>query len=149
MRLLKRRGQQGVSVVEAAASLSLLLPLTITLLLVVLESSYAYLIKNSLSDGAREAARSLAIAYGQNPAIADDRSMQNSQVFDHVRITNMINNSQQFDDPVFDTGGSPATVTVNLRYTSGQYGLPPFPNPDPLNLGNNFRISAQAVYRLE
>jgi len=129
--------------------MSLLLPLMITMIFVVLEASYAYTIRTSLAEGAREAARDLAIAYGQNPSVATDRSLQNSLVFDTIRITNMINSSTQFDDPVFNTASDPETVSVNVRYTSSQNGLPPFPNPDPLNLGSSFQISAQSTYRLE
>ncbi|HEY9870146.1 MAG TPA: TadE/TadG family type IV pilus assembly protein, partial [Candidatus Obscuribacterales bacterium] len=137
-----RANQGGVSIVEAAASLSLLLPLMMVIVFVVLEVSDAYLIKTSLSQGARRAARDLAVAYGQNPAVATSRSLQNAMVLDNVRIHNMINDSRQFDDPIFDTNATPHTVHVTVRYASNQYGLPPFPYPDPLNLGSRFAISA-------
>jgi len=55
------RRQHGVSIAEAAAALSLLLPLMVCVLYVVLESSYAYLIKSSLTEAARQAGRDLSI----------------------------------------------------------------------------------------
>jgi Flp pilus assembly protein TadG len=127
----------------------ILLPVLITILFVVVEASQAYMIKESLANGARQAARDLAVAYGQNSTIANNRSMEDSWVFDNIRIKNIINSDTQFDDPVWDTSGQPPTVTVTVNYTSGQNGLPPFPNPDPLKLGNNFKLNATATYRLE
>jgi hypothetical protein len=149
MSFRKSRRQTGVTIAECAASLSLMLPIVITLLFVVLEASYAYLIKNSMAEAARQAARDLSIAYAKNPQVASDRSAQNASVYNKIRIRNMINNSQQFDDAQFDTGSDPPTVSVKVRYLSGQFGLPTFPNPDFLNLGSRFRIDGDATYRLE
>jgi len=134
---------------EAAAAIALLLPLLILVIFVVLEASYAYLIKNSLAQASREAARDLAVQYGQDPTIAGSRTLQNTQVFDKIRINKIVAASQQFDDPVFATGNDPPTVTVTVHYLSGQFGLPVFPNPDPLKLGANFKIDATSTYRLE
>lgn len=145
----KARKQRGFTIAEAGASMALLLPLVIMLVFVVLEASYAYLIKTSMSQAAREAARDLAIAYGQNPAIASDRSLQDSLVFNNIRIPKMVASSQQFEDPVFDTAGNPPTVSVRVRYMGGQFGLPQFPNPDPLNLGSGLVIDGTNTYRLE
>jgi hypothetical protein len=115
-----------------------------------MEASYAYLIKESMAQGARQAARDLSIYYGQNgSAIASNRTLQDSMVFDKIRITNMIKSSSQFANPVFQTTTEPLTVTVTCSYTGGQYGLPTFPNPDPLNLGSNITLSATSTYRLE
>ena len=142
------RNNQGAMIAEAGATMALMLPILIVVIFVGLEASYAYLIKSSLSEGAREAARSLAIDYGLDPAIASSRSAQDAQVFNNIRINNIINNSQQFDNPVFNTASNPPTVSVNVRYTSNQYGLPQFPNPDPLNLKNTLVIAGTATYRL-
>ncbi len=142
------RRRSGATIAESAASLALLLPLTFMIIFAVLEASYAFMIKNSLSQGARRAARDLSIAYGEDPAIASSRALQETQVFDNIRIVNIINDSDQFDDPVWDTVGDPPTVTVNVRYQGGQYSLPPFPNPDPLGLGSTFIINAGSSYRL-
>jgi hypothetical protein len=144
------RKNRGATIAEAGAALGLLLPLAFTLIFVVMEASYAYLIKESMAQGARQAARDLSIYYGQNgSAIASNRTLQDSMVFDKIRITNMIKSSSQFANPVFQTTTEPLTVTVTCSYTGGQYGLPTFPNPDPLNLGSNITLSATSTYRLE
>lgn len=143
------RAARGISLAESTAAISLLLPLVITLIFVILEISMSFFIDSSLSEAARHAARDLAIAYGVNPSVATSRTMQNSMVFDNIRIRNMINSSSQFDNPVFTTATDPATVTVTVRYLSNQYGLPAFPNADPLRLGSNFQIVATCTYRLE
>jgi len=148
MRRVTRCGT-GASIAEAAAALSLLLPLMILIIYVILESSYAYMIKNSLSEAVRQAGRDLSLAYGEDPNIMYDRAMQDIEVFDKIRITNMVNDSAQFSDPVWDTSNSPPTVRVTCTYLSSQYNLPTFPNPDPLRLGSNYSITATSTYRLE
>jgi hypothetical protein len=148
---ISRHGRrcQGVSICEAAASLSVILPLVFLMLYVVVEVSYAYLLEASLAQGAREAARDLAISYGRNPAVANNRTLEDASVFDNVRIHNIINDSGQFDDPEWNTGTSPHTVHVVVKYTGNKYGLHPFPYPDPLHLGMNFIVTAESTYRLE
>lgn len=148
MKALARR-QSGASIAEASAALCLLLPLVCLMIFAIVETSYAYLIKDSMAQAARQAARDLAIAYGQNPAVANDRSLQDALVFDHIRIQNLVNNSEQFDDPVFETASNPAKVRVTVRYLGGRYGLPTFPHSDPLGLGNSFIIFGGSTYRLE
>lgn len=139
----------GGAIVEGAAALTVLLPVVILLVLAAMEISYAYVLKGSLTEAAREAARSLSIAYGQDPTIATNRSLQDSKVLTKIRIANVVNNEGQFDNPVFDTAADPPTVTVTVRYLSQQFGLPPFPNPDPLNLGSNFQLTGVSTYRLQ
>jgi Flp pilus assembly protein TadG len=146
---MRAKNKRGATLVEAAAAIVVIVPVVILLLFVVLEVSYAYVIQNSLAQGARQAARDLAIAYGQNPEVANDRALQESMVFDNIRIANIIANSAQFDNPTFDTAATPPTVSVTVQYLSNQYGLPRFPNPDPLHLGNSFTISASNTFRLE
>ena len=149
MILKDSRKARAVSIAEAAAVTSLLLPLLILVLFVVVEATQAYLIKNSLAEAARQAARDLSVEYGQDPAVAGSRSLQDTLVFDKIRIKNVVNDSQQFNNPVFDTSADPPTVKVTVEYKGGQYGLPSFPNPDPLQLGKNFKIDATSTYRLE
>ena len=96
-----------------------------------------------------EKARELAVQYGVNPAIATSRTLQNSLVFDNIRVNNIINSSNQFSNPVWNTAAIPPTVAVTATYTSNQNGLPPFPNPDPLHLSNSFVINASSTYRIE
>jgi hypothetical protein len=144
-----RRNQKGSSIAETAASLVIFLPILIAVLFVVLEASQAYLIKESLAQGAREAARNLAVQYGQNSQIVNNRPMEDTMVFDNIQIHNIINSSTQFDDPVWNTTAIPPTVQVTVHYTSGQNGLPTFPNPDPLHIGSQFALDAVSTYRLE
>jgi hypothetical protein len=146
---MKSSRNRGVSISEAGAAMVVVLPLVFLMIYVIVEISYAYLIEASLAQGAREAARNLAINYGQNPAIANNRSLEEAQVLDHVRIPNIINDSAQFDDVVWETAATPHTVQVNVRYLGNRYGLRAFPYPDPLKLGGNFIISAESTYRLE
>jgi Flp pilus assembly protein TadG len=148
MRKIKRKNS-GVAIVEGAASMVILLPIMFLVMYVALEVSYMYVLKSSLAEAAREAARNLAIAYGQDPAIATDRGLQDSTVFDKLRIGAIINSSAQFDNPVFNTSNDPPTVTVRVNYTGGQYNLPPFPNPDPLHLEGNFQLFGTSIYRLQ
>jgi hypothetical protein len=141
--------ERGATIVETGASLAVFLPILLAMLFVVIEVSTAFLIKESLAQGAREAARALAVAYGNNPGIATSRSQQNAQVFDTIRIVNIIASSAQFSNPVFSPNANPPTVTVTATFTSNQNGLPQFPNPDPLHLGANFKLSSTSTYRLE
>ncbi len=149
MQLSRQRKMGGATLAETAASFVIMIPLIMTVLFVVLECSQAFLIKESLAQGARQAARDLAVVYGKNPAVASDRSLQDAMVFNNIRVTNIINASAQFATPTFNTAGLPPTVTVTVSYTSGQNGLPVFPNPDPLRLGNSFQLNATSTYRLE
>jgi len=149
MRGTRERSERGVSIAEAAASMSLLIPLVVLLMFVVLEVSRAFFMREILDQAARQAARDLAIAYGQQPGLANSRSLQETLVFDKIRVQNIVNDSAQFSDPIFDTVSDPATVKVSVSYLSNQYGLPPFPDNDPLGLGNAFVLSGQSTYRLE
>jgi Flp pilus assembly protein TadG len=144
-----KRKQNGASIAETAASLVLFLPILIAVLFVVLEASQAYLIKEGLSQAAREAARNLAVQYGSNSQIQYSRSMQDVMVFNNIHINNVVVSTNQFDSPTWDTAGIPPTVTVTVHYTSGKNGLSTFPNPDPLHIGKNFKLDATSTYRLE
>lgn len=146
---MKNRSKNGGVLCEAAAAIAVLLPVVVLLTFVVLEVSQSYLIKTSLAQGARQAARMLAISYGKDPLVANSRTLQEQYAFDHVRINNMINDSNQFENATFDTNATPRTVHVRVSYLSDQYGLPKFPNPDPLGLQGRFRIFAESTYRLE
>ncbi|MBI4533158.1 MAG: hypothetical protein HY711_04350 [Candidatus Melainabacteria bacterium] len=138
----------GAALVEAAGALALLFPLLVLLTYVVIEVSYAYVISASLSAAAHQAARNLVIAYWKNSDIAGSRALQDTEVFDHIRIQNILNDSRQFQEATFQTASNPPSVLVTVRYLGGQYGLPPFPNPDPLRLGS-FQITASAASALD
>jgi Flp pilus assembly protein TadG len=143
------RLSKGATIAEAGAAMALMIPLLFAVLFVVLEASQAYMIKEALAQGARQAARNLAVEYGKDSAIQYRRDLQDAQVFSQIRLVNVINANEQFSDPVWNTSASPPTVTVTVTYTPNQHGLAPFPNPDPLNLGPNFVLNANSTYRLE
>lgn len=145
------RRRSGVSLVEFAAALVLGLPLLISILYVTLEASYLFTIRTNIDIAARNAARALAIEYGKDPAIAGDPTGTKVQaVLTKIRIPNFVANNAQFSTPTFDTAVSPSTVTIVCTYPpGGAYGLPPFPNPDPLNLGPSFKVVSSATFATE
>lgn len=143
------RKKRAAVIAETAAAMALFLPLTVLITFVGVEVSYAYLLKSSLSEAAREACRSLSIAYGLDSSIAGNRAIAEQKAFNHIRMHNVINSSAQFADPVWNTTADPPTVTVKVTYASDQYGLPHFPNPDPLHLGDNFVVVGTSTYRLQ
>jgi hypothetical protein len=142
-----QRNPKGLSIAETAASMVILIPILFVILFVIIECSKAYYLKDALSQGARQAARDMAIAYGQNKQFQYNRTLQDT-VYSSVRIPQVINSNLQFDDAQFNSGVS-QTVTVTVHYRGGQYGLPKFPDPDPLKLGNRFQLDGTATYRVE
>lgn len=142
------RNQRG-SVAEAAAALSLMLPILFFVMFVALEASQAYMIKESLSQASRQAARSLSLAYAQDPSIQYDRDKQNERVFDGIRLAGMLHSSEQFDDAQWNMDAVPPTVSVTVHYTSNQYGLRQFPYFDPLHLAGRFHIVGTSKAGLE
>jgi len=149
MRKIKISRKKGSTIVETVASFVLYLPILVTFLFVIMEVATFFLIKETLAQAARQAARDLAVAYGSNHGIANSRTQQNTLVFDTIRFYNIINASAQFSNPTFNPNATPPTVTVSVSYTGNQFGLPPFPNPDPLHLGANFVLNSSSTYRLE
>lgn len=148
-RLVQRASEKGVSLVEFAVAVSLFLPLLISIIYVVLEASYMYTVKANLDVASRKAARELAIMYGTSKTNAQQPAASNP-VFTNTRIPNFVANNGQFDDPTFVTAPAPGTVTVTIHYpTNGAYGLPPFPNPDPLHIGSSFDLTSTSTFSLE
>lgn len=144
----KREGK-GQGLVESAAAMAVLIPLFMLILYVSSEISQAYMIKTAMTAAAHRAARNLAIAYWQNSSIANSRAAQESLVLDRIRIGSMIVDSQQFSDVTYELNATPPSVSVTVTYTGGQYGLAPFPNPDPLRLAQHFQISSTETHALE
>lgn len=144
---MRKRQAQGL--VETAAAMSVLIPLFMLILYVSSEISQAYMIKTAMTGAAHRAARNLSIAYWQNSSIATDRAAQESLVLNQIRVSTMLVDSHQFTDVVYDLSSTPPSVSVTATYTGGQYGLAPFPNPDPLRLGSHFQISSTETHALE
>lgn len=151
MRRRRQNRREGHALIsEFTAALCLMLPLAAATCLVVVEMSQAYMIHGALHQSALTAARRLAIAYGQNRAA----TLANPDaIFSTVRYLNIVNDNSQFTIPDgslgWNTTSNPPTITVLCTYHSNAHGCPPFPNPDPLNLGNLIVLQSQATCRLE
>lgn len=143
-----RRKKLGVTLTETVASMSVMVPILLSCGMVVSEVTHAYFIKQGLQQCAREAARSMGAMYNETSMVIGNKGLQDSLVYNNVRLSNIVGSSAQFDEATFDTTATPPTVKVNVRYTSGQNGLPAFPLFDPLGLGSNYKINAEAVYPL-
>lgn len=143
------RRQRGVSLIEFAAALLIGLPLLITIMYVAVEASILFAIRTNIDIAARQASRNMAIQFGQNANTRTDRDLQQA-VYTRVRIPGFVVANSQFSDPTFAMA-SPATVTVTCTYPAngGGLGIPPFPNPDPLNLGGRFDLRSTATFPLE
>lgn len=150
----RRRRENGVSLVEFCAALVLGIPLVITILYVTLEASIYFAIKTNTDIAARNAARSLAIEIGRNGAVATEGNggTVHQQVYTRNQIPRYVVNNAQFTSNFTAGPPAPATITVWCTYPSGgAYGLPGFPNPDPLNLGRGaaYNIISQATFATE
>lgn len=149
-----RKRRTGTTILETALSLALLVPILFTVIFVVLEYSYGYNINRNMNIAAALAARGLAAQY-QTDSNLPNNSAEQQAVYSGIRITNMVNSNNQFSVPSgsagWNTSATPPTVTVKVRYLSGQGtpALPSFPNPDPLGLGSAFVIQSSATYRLD
>lgn len=141
-----RRPKHGAAIVEMVAALILLFPILVAILLVTIEASTAYSLYGGVDLAARNAAHALGKEFGKNPQIAFDTSAQQA-ILSGIRVNNVVNDNAQFTGLVFDFN-NPPTVTLTCDFLSGQYGLPVFPNPDPLGMKGN-RISSTATFRLQ
>ncbi|MBX9688430.1 MAG: pilus assembly protein [Candidatus Obscuribacterales bacterium] len=139
------RVNSGMTIAETVAFMSVMLPILMAVILVLAELSHVYVIRQGLLHAARQAARSMVAIYDESPIIAKNRSIQDSLVYSHVKIKDIVNSSNQFDFASFDQSSTPAKVTVKVQYTSGQNGLAKFPIFDPLNLGS-YQMSETATY---
>lgn len=149
MNYKNKRGGKAQGLVETAAAMAVLIPLFMLILYVSSEISQAYMIKTAMTAAAHRAARNLSIAYWQNSTISNNRAAQESLVLDQIRIGTMVVDSHQFSDVTYELNATPPSVSVTVTYTGGQYGLAPFPNPDPLHLGSHFQISSTETHALE
>lgn len=148
-RRIRLRSCRG-SLSETAASIAIILPIALIFGFVAWQVSQVYMIKTTLSMAAQEAARRLAINYGKDPTTA--RAFP-EQTFAQIKHMGIVQSPDQFSIPLGTAGwnenASPPTVTVQVEFQGGKYGLPPFPNPDPLGLGTDFKITGVGKSRLE
>ncbi len=146
----KLRRKTGSYIVEGAAGLLILIPLLVLITYATLQVSRAYMINAALQQAAQEGARLIATNYASHPSIASVRSDQEKYSFSVIKVDNIINDPGQFSAVFAPNASSPTDVTVTVTYPSaGDYGLPPFPDPDYLKLGSNFTLTGTARYTLE
>lgn len=143
------RSQRG-RITEFGASLAILLPVSIFCLLVAVEVVQIFLINSALNYTATQAARQLAVAYGQDPV---GTMASPSNVLSKIKFLNIVQDSQQFSVPAgsagWNTDSYPPTVTVYVSFKSAQYGCPVLPNPDPLGISSQMVMTATATSHLE
>lgn len=142
------RNRSAGTLIELAASLTLIIPIVFFVLFATVEMTFAYLITNVLGVAAQISARDLALLYPTDPTVAKTKSSQDALVFDNIRHPGVVQSSEQFDDATFDTSADPPLVSVTVHYTSGNYGLPIFPT-ELLGLDKLIHLQATSVYRLE
>lgn len=137
----------GTSLVEAVAGIVLGLPIVIAILFTIVEICSYFSIQSNLDAATRKATRDMSARWGQDPSVATDAAKQQN-VYSDCLIPGYVNDVAQFSNPVFE-GANPPTVTIVGTYASGQYGLAPFPHPNPIGLGAGFIVRSEATYRLE
>lgn len=158
---IRERKQIGSAIVEGSAGLMILIPMIIMITYVILEVSHAYFIWSALQQGARQAAQlimsdpNVTSPTAANPA----QAIQND--LSQISIPNVIVSPQQFtpapqityipnqfagqQTSATQAASLVGSVQVTVKYTSGQYGLPTFPDADVLNLGSSFVLTGTAV----
>ncbi len=146
----KLRSSTGSAISEFGAAMTFVIPITLMAGFVAFQVSQAYMIKVTLDFAAQTAARKLAIAYGKDPEMAMAFA-DNS--FEDIKFAGIVKSAEQFSIPAvvkgWNTTANPPTVTVDVVFQGGKYGLEKFPNPDPLNISSTFKITSRCVCRLE
>jgi hypothetical protein len=145
-----RRGirAKGAVIAETAASMLILVPVLFLILFAVAQGAQAYAINSVLNQAARQAAREIALKYLDDPGMSN-RDSQDQYVYDNIRTAGILVDSGQFDTAEIEGTGDPITCTVTVHYKGGEYGLPPFPQFDVLNLGDAFHLSATSTFKTE
>lgn len=146
----KTRRSQGSAISEFGAAMAFVIPITLIAGFVAFQVSQSYMIKVTLDFAAQTAARKLAIAYGKDP----DMTMAfPDTTFEDIKFAGIVKSAEQFSIPAgtagWNTTANPPTVTVDVVFQGGKYGLEKFPNPDPLNISSTFKITSRCVCRLE
>src|SRR5262245_32036227 len=119
MRAPKLRSCRAASLVELAAGLVVGLPVLIMLVLVCIEAGHFFTIREKLNVAARSACRQIALAYAKNPNDFPSKTKTDTiiaNIYTANKQAGIVENINQFQDPIFETGAAPATVTVIVRY---------------------------------
>ena len=146
MKKSNARKRKGAMLAEAAAAMAVLFPVLVTVIWVVIEASYAYVIDRSMNNAASEAAKDLAIAYQSDPTANSDSKW--TSICSAIRTPKFVADNSQFAITNWSPNSSPPTCTVTCTYLSGQNGLPRFPTWDPLNAFSGKVIIGTATYKL-
>jgi len=146
----KKRQSAGSAMSEFGAAMAFIIPITLIAAFVAFQVSQSYMIKVTLDYAAQTAARKLAIAYGKDPVTA---MAFPETTFDQIKCNGIVKSGEQFSIPNgtngWNTTANPPTVTVDVVFQGGKYGLEKFPNPDPLNISSTYSITSRCVCRLE
>jgi len=139
------RSQIGASIVEAAASMAMLVPLFLLMILAIVEISAYFVLKQQVAYVARQAAHELAYSYGamgnttmnsngKTSGAANTGDANYQSIIDNIAVPGVINqNSSTQFKTYFYIPNSPSMsqsyVQVAVTYKSGP-NLPTFPwNP--------------------
>lgn len=148
-RATTRRSNRGGAIVEAGASMALLLPVLLILMWAITQISQYFVLKQQLSFVARQAAREISYAYGtlgyttMNSGGASSGSANTGdsnylQIVNSISVPGVINaNSNTQFKVFFNIPNAPSMsqsyVTATVTYKNGA-NLPTFPW-NPLNTG--------------
>jgi Flp pilus assembly protein TadG len=143
------RNRNGGAIVEAGASMALLLPVLLILMWAITQVSQYFILKQQLSFVARQAAREISYAYGTlgytsmnsgggGSGAANTGDSNYLQIVNAISVPGVINvNSNSQFKVYFSIPNSPSLaqsyVTATVTYKSGT-NLPKFPW-NPLNTG--------------
>jgi hypothetical protein len=143
------RNRNGGAIVEAGASMALLLPVLLILMWAITQISQYFVLKQQLSFVARQAAREVSYAYGTlgytsmnsggaSSGAANTGDSNYLQIVNAISVPGVINvNSNSQFKVFFNIPNSPSLsqsyVTATVTYKSGS-NLPKFPW-NPLNTG--------------
>ncbi len=153
----RHRIDSGAVTAEFGASIALMLPIALLVLYASYEVAVGLMIYNALDHSAHLAAMALSKAYGCDAMYASSWTKQ-QQVLSNITFSNIVVNPNQFTvtfpttpstSSWMNSNGNVPVVTVACTYAGGQFGLPPYPNPDLLGLGKTFRLQANASAYLE
>ena len=124
----------------------LIVPLLLVFLYVATECVQAYVIYCTVKQASASAARKFALQYTQDPEVAKARFFD---LCSSIEYPGLITTYKQFELVNLSEKAIPPTVTIRAVYRPDEYGCRHFPQPDLLNLGKYFEISAQTTKKLD
>jgi Flp pilus assembly protein TadG len=157
----KLRKRKGATLAEVAGSIALLLPILMIMMMVIIEISDYFVIKQMVAYVARQAAHEVAYSYGSlghtsmnsngtSSGAADASDATYLALLNGIAVPGVINkNSASQFRTYFNIPNSPSMsqsfVTVTVTYRSGP-GLPTFPW-NPLKVGGaTLDLASSTIY---